>query len=159
MSTMTRSLTDTFTEARARYIMGKIFDDFNSVIFRGFTTSATTLRGWRDDVQFVMERDALHNFELQFTNGSDRWVLRYEVSKNGSITRDDNSGGLDLYSIPSGARVNIVVEHDHTNTGVNQYLEARGWGTGGVFIAEDAYSDRAFSKEGFGVNRKLLGQF
>jgi len=158
--TITKSQSDTFTEARARYVLGKIFDDFNGIIFRRFTTISTeTLRDWRDDVAFIMENNALLHFEIQFKHGSQEWALRYEVDKFGGISRDDDSGGSDFYNIPAGASVNIVVKRDNSNETVSRYLNRRGWSSGGTFIAADGTGDRAYSKDGFGVNRKKKGDF
>lgn len=159
-TTFTLSRTDTFTESRARYVMGKIFDDFNSILFRGFTKNTTEqLKGWRDDVHFIMEQNALHHFELQFSYGSQEWIVRYDVDKSGGISRDDDSGGIDFYCIPTASVINIVVRRDPKNSKVTEYLEGRGWTTGGNFKGETGISDRAYSKEGFGVNRKLVGNF
>jgi len=158
--TLTKSQSNTFTEARARYVLGKIFDDFNGIIFRRFTTiSAETLRNWRDDVAFIMENNAMYHFEIQFKLGVQEWALRYEVDKFGGVSRDDDSGGSDFYNIPAGASVNIVVERDNSNETVSRYLIRRGWSSGGNFIAADGMCDRAYSKEGFGVNRTKKGDF
>jgi len=157
--TYTSSRTDTFTEASARYVLGKIFDDFNGVIFRGFSTDSETIRDWRDDVAFVMMHDALYHFELQFKYNSQKWAVRYEVDKYGGISRDDDSGGVDFYSIPSGATVHIVMKNDKSNETVNNYLARRGWTSGGGFIAVDGVGDKAYSRNGYGVNRKMYGDF
>lgn len=155
--TISKSISDSFTEARARYVLGKIFDEFNSIIFRGFTTISTdNLRQWRDDVQFVMERNALIHFEIQFRLGEQTWAVRYEVSGR-LVSRDDESGGLDFYNIPANASLSMVVKRDPDNEEVNDYVKRRGWGTNGVCIAESSSSDRSFSKDGFGVNRKIKG--
>lgn len=157
---MTQSQSDTFTEARARYVMGKIFDDFNGVLFRGFSSpSAETIKSWRNDVQFVMEKDALYSFELQFYHSGKSWVLRYEVDKYGSIARDDDSGGLDFYNIAQGATVRIVLDYNRAKTVVTEYLYNKGWGSDGKFTGQNGTSDKSFSKDGFGVNRKLTGGF
>ena len=158
--TFTASATDTFTESRARYVLGKIFDDFNGIIFRGFTTvKPASLKEWRDDIQYIMEQNALYHFEIQFQYGLHSWAVRSEVNKYGGITRDDSSGGLDFYNIPAGASLNIVVNRDTADEAVSNYLARRGWTSGGAFIAEGGNSDRAYSKDGFGVNRKKLGDF
>lgn len=159
-STYTKSQSDTFTEARARYVLGKIFDDFNGIIFRGFTTiSSERIKGWRDDVAFVMENNALYHFEIQFKYGYEEWALRYEVDKYGGVSRDDKSGGSDFYNIPDRANLSIVVQRDSSNETVSQYLKRTGWDSGGTFIAADGTGDRVYSKDGFGVNRKKKGDF
>lgn len=156
--TFTRSSTDAYTEAKARYVKGKIFDDFNSMMYRGFTSvSANDLKEWRDDIQYIIERNALYHFEVQFRTSDKKWAVRYEVDKAGGISRDDDSGGLDFYNIPETASISMVVKRDHTNKDVSDYLVKRGWGTGGEFIAEGASNDKSYSKDGFGVNRKILG--
>lgn len=159
-TTITKTQSDTFTESRAKYVLGKIFDDFNGIIFRGFTsTSSDSIKVWRDDIAFIMEQNALHHFEIQFSYGSDSWTLRYEVDKFGGIARDDDSGGSDFYNIPINAELNIVVRRDNSNDTVSNYLKRRGWVSGGNFVAEDSSGDRTYSKDGFGVNRKKLGDF
>lgn len=156
-TTSTKTTTDAFTEARARYVLGKIFDEFNNIMFRGFTSiSATTLKQWRDDIQYVMERNALIHFEIQFRTIEKKWAVRYEVVA-GSLSRDDDSGGVDFYNIPSNASLSMVVNWNRNNQDVAAYVKRRGWGTNGVCIADSATNDRSYSKDGFGVNRKILG--
>src|SRR5260221_6172313 len=147
-TTFTRSATDSFTESRARYVLGKICDDFNGIFFRGFTRiSADDLKKWRDDIQYVMERNALEYFELQFTYEDQEWIVRYEVRKNGEIVRDDESGGLDFYNIPAAATFNIVLRRDTTNQDVTDYLSRRGWESGGRFQGDSGNHDRSYSKD------------
>jgi hypothetical protein len=160
MSTYSLSQSSTYTEGRARYVMGKLFDDFNNILFRGFENNSTEqIKGWRNDVQYVMENDALCHFELQFASANRTWTVRYDVDKSGGISRDDDSGSIDFYSIPSSAKANIVLDYDRKNKDVTAYLESRGWKDGGAFNGENGNLDRAYSKEGFGVNRKLTGTF
>jgi hypothetical protein len=126
-------------------------------MFRGFTSiSSNNLKEWRDDIQFVMEKNALTCFEIQFRLLGKEWAVRYEVV-SGTISRDDESGGLDFYNIPANASLSLVVTRDTTNKDVNDYVERRGWGSDGKFIAEGANNDKSYSKDGFGVNRKILG--
>ncbi len=158
--TLSKSQSDTFTEARARYVLGKIFDVFNGIIFRGFkTVSKSEIIGWRDDIQFIMERDSLYHFEIQFNSNGNKWVVRYEVDKYGNISRDDDSGGIDFYNVPASAKIHIVVSKDNGDQEVTDYLAKRGWGSGGEFIAANADTNRSYSKDGYGVNQKLLGDF
>lgn len=158
--TYTRSSSNTFTEARAKYVLGKIFDDFNGILFRGFKNQddEKTIK-WRDDVQFILENNALEHFELHFKTATQTWALRYEVDQYGGIYRDDNSGGIDFFNIPDSAYISIIVKHDNSNETVNEYLRRRGWVSGGNFIAASAINDRSYSKNGFGVNRKKFGDF
>lgn len=157
--TYTSTQTDTFTEASARYVLGKIFDDFNGIMFRGFKTESETIRSWRDDVAFVMMHKDLNYFELQFADGSKKWAIRYEVDSSGYISRDEESGGIDFYCIPATAQVGIVINRKKKSATVDEYLNKRGWTSGGVFIAAHGISDRTYSRNGFGVNRKLHGEF
>ncbi len=158
--TLSKSQSDTFTEARARYVLGKIFDVFNGIIFRGFTTvSESEIIGWRDDIQYIMERDSLYHFEIQFGSNGQKWVVRYEVDKFGNISRDDDSGGIDFYNVPQSAKMHIVVSRDNGDQEVTDYLANRGWGSGGEFMAANASTNRSYSKDGYGVNQKLLGDF
>jgi hypothetical protein len=159
IQTYTSTRTDTFTEASARYVLGKIFDDFNGIMFRGFKTESETIKNWRDDAAFVMMHKDLNHFELQFTVGSKKWAIRYEIDSSGYISRDEESGGIDFYCIPATAHVGIVMNRKKNNATVNEYLKKRGWTSGGDFIAEDGISDRSYSRNGFGVNRKLQGEF
>ena len=156
-TTQAKSISDAFTEARARYVLGKIFDTFNNIIFRGFTTITTdNLKQWRDDIQFIMEKNALVAFEIQFRTTEKKWVVRYEVV-SGTVSRDDESGGIDFYNIPADASLSCVIERDHNNEEVNNYVERRNFGKNGEFIAESAAIYKSHSKDGFGVNLKILG--
>lgn len=157
-TTITKSQTDTFTEARARYVLGKIFDDFNAIIYRKFNHITTDdLKEWRGVIQYIMERNALYKFELQFTKGNQEWAVGYEVDKQGNIARDDDSGGIDFYSIPADASLSILVRRDRSNEEITKYLEKLGWGTGGTFLTEESDTHKSFSKDGFGVNIKVKG--
>lgn len=158
--TFSSSRTDSFSNSRAKYVLGKVYDDFNGIIFRGFiNVNDDNVISWRDDIAFVVSKDAMYHFELQFKYDGEEWVVSYEVDKYGGITRDDDSGGLDFYSIPSGASFGVVISYDTSNEEVNEYLKNKGWGTGGKFQAAGSSTSRSYSKDGFGMNRKLKGNW
>lgn len=156
--TTTSSYTDTFSESNAKYVLGKIYDDFNGVIFRGFTSrTKDKLKAWRDDVAYVMMKNALKSFEIQFSYNFRNWAVCYTVNSKGEIVRDDDSGGLDFHSIHEDASINIVMYRDENNSEVTEYLRNQGWFGGGSYLTENSSVGKAYSKEGFGVTRKTLG--
>jgi hypothetical protein len=63
--TNTRSVTDTYTEVRARYVMGKIYDYMVGIYTRGFI-SKQTADNWRDQLMYLLDKRAVSYFQFQF---------------------------------------------------------------------------------------------
>src|SRR5258708_6526223 len=99
--TTTRSVTDTYTEARARYVMGKVYDHLVSLYMRGIIAKdyADEIRR---DILYLMDKKALTYFQLQFKKpgGVEIGGLHYEVRADSTISMDQDSTGLDFCGLP-----------------------------------------------------------
>ncbi len=157
-NTATRTGTSTFTDARARYVMDKIEDDFWAIRSRQFTNVDLNWLGRAcEDIRYVAEKNQLAIAEVQFFSGDRKWIIRYELNNEGKIARDEESGCLKLFDIAKDATAKVVIDRKIITEATDKYLEKRGWGNNGVFHGEDGNEDRAFSKEGYGATRKLTG--
>lgn len=156
--TFTNSNTSTFTEARARYVLGKMKDDFIKVAYRGFSTiTEARLMKWWDDIAFVANQKALIKCELQFTWDGKSAAVIYEIIADGSIHVDAESATVNFYLIPAHATVGIVIRRDHSNATVSKYLEDNGWTATGNFVEGTSINAGGYSRDGFGVNIKTIG--
>jgi hypothetical protein len=154
----THSITDTYTESRAQYVMGKIFDDFNHLIVRNFPNlTRETIRGWRDDLLFLMDKRALISFQIKFDlgNGSEE-AWQYILRSDNSVHTDNASGGKDLYGYPNNTSVGIVVSHHENDQEVNDYMKARGWVSGGSYLSGVSEDLGAYSKGGYGTLNSII---
>ncbi len=158
--TTTRSVTDTYTEARARYVMGKVYDHLVSLYTRGLITKdyADSLR---NDLLYLLGKRALTYFQLQFktSSGGEFGGLHYEVRADSTLSVDDESGGLDFWGLPSNTSVSLLVNLNRSSayiTEVDRQLEAWGWGSGSSLHGTHAPS-KTFSKDGFGLKESIVG--
>lgn len=154
----TRSQQNTYTEARARDVFGKVKDDFINAGLRGFTTiSKSTLNSWWEDVAFVANKKALEKCELQFHWSGGQAAIIYEVVSDGGIHINSDSAAHNFYAIPKDAKVSIVIRRDRSNEEVSTYLSKQGWTSSGSFIEGSTQDSGGYSKDGYGVNIKTIG--
>lgn len=159
-NTYTNSRSNTYTETNARYVMGKITDDFFAISNRGFNNvNDDWLKSIKEDIYFVMCSEALEMFQFQFYKGTKRWAIEYTISADGSVHSNDPSGGINYYEIPKDAKVSVVLKRDPNNKSVSNYLEKRGWGNKGEFITDDLVDDGAYSKNGFAAKKGRRGSW
>jgi hypothetical protein len=160
-NTMTRSVSDTYSEARARYVMGKVYDHLVSLYLRGLITKDRADR-MRSDILYLMDRRAVTYFELQFkTPGYTDRGLHYEVRADSTISVDDESGGLNFWGLSSNTEVSLVVKLNHSSphiAEVNRQLEEWGWGTASA-LSGTYQSSKSFSKDGFGLKESIVGSW
>lgn len=152
---------ESYSESGARHVMGKIFDDFHSISFRGFhfvENNPSWLQKIKEDIFFVMTEKALEKFQIQF-HGSDEnsRAVEYEVKSDGSIFQDSESGGIDYWEIPANVEINVTLKRDEKNEKVTDYLNKRGWGNDGQFVEGEFIDDGAYSKDGFGTTKGRRG--
>ncbi|CCH57628.1 hypothetical protein BN8_p06824 (plasmid) [Fibrisoma limi BUZ 3] len=161
-STFTR--TSTYTESRARYILGKVYEDCLSMVFADLVSKAEAER-WRNDLLFMLSKEALDSFEIQLVSptGSRVGGYRYQLDDAGSIYSDDDSGGSDFYGLNPGTKANLFVTLRTTSTRyrevVNELITNRGWGSNGVSLQGDSTYDRGYSSSGYGLNRNKIGSW
>ncbi|OJJ19946.1 hypothetical protein BKI52_15830 [marine bacterium AO1-C] len=159
--TNTYSQSNTYTEARARYIMGKVYEDTLGMWNAGLITRALC-DGWRDDLLYLLDQQVLIKFEFQFKkpNLAEKVGLRYTVVSDGSIYSDDHSGGHDFFGLPSGTNASLVVTLNSEASSyeeANKELERRGWGNNGKSLTGNATSHGTYSKGGYGTNIENFG--
>jgi len=161
-STATASRTNTYTQARARYVMDKVLEDFVTIAVRGFVT-IERIKRWAEDVLTVLQFEAAESFEIQLTTPRGKVVgVRYLVIDDGSITEDEASGGQNLYALPDRTQAAIVIsmrDGAKKRADALQYLKRRGWSMNGTVLEDEGVRDRGYSKTGFGVERKRIGDW
>ncbi|MEL6699691.1 MAG: hypothetical protein AAFP89_25865 [Bacteroidota bacterium] len=157
----TSSSSESFTEARAKYVMGKVYDDFHHMLYRGFSSlKAGTLEKWWNDLSFIISRNALEKFEIQFkSEEGEAWAVTYHVVADGSIHVDSASGGINYYRVPHDVSISIVLTHDPNDDTVEEYLSEKGWNSGATYLSLDESSHGAYSKNGFGFGRNTKGDW
>lgn len=155
---MSNSSSNTHTEARSRYVMGKIKDDFYNAAYRGFTTISTTtlLNSWKD-IEFVMNENTLFKCQMKFTWDEKAAAVNYEVVSDGSIQIDSESAMVNLHQIPAHANIYFVIRRDHTNAAVSDYLEKKGWVSNASFLEGTSKNVGGYSNSGFGIDLSTIG--
>lgn len=159
--TITRSVTDTYTEVRARYVMGKVYDHLIGIYTRGFI-SKQTADDWRDQLMYMLGKRAVNYFQFQFTTSTGlEYGIHYEVRADASVTVDDDSGGLDFWGLPNNTSVTLLVQLNRNSSSiqeVDRQVAAWGWGTGTALQGTHTAS-KTFSKDGFGLKESTIGQW
>ncbi|AEA42424.1 hypothetical protein [Fluviicola taffensis] len=157
------SVSSTYTESRAKYVMGKIYDDFCAIDLRGFDqfeANPNQLKEWKEDLFYIMTKQDLDYFQLKFSHGIPRKTvaLEYKVKSDGTIHSDNDSGKINYRQFPANTTVSIVVRR-YGNKEVGEYLESKGWGNNGIFVDGSTSNAGSYSKDGYGVNRNKIGQW
>ena len=162
MSSYSDSSSETYTEARARYVMGKIFDDFHAMQYRGFSfldQRPDWLQKMREDIFYLMTKKVLRSFQVQFFADQKEWAVEYTIKADGSIYQDDDSGGIDYYDIPARATMDVVVDWKHGTKAVDDEMIHRGWTGKAAYFKGDLTDDGAYSKSGYGVTKGRRGSW
>lgn len=161
--THTNVETNTYSESRARDVMGKIFDDFHHICYRGFdqfNENSDQLQKWKKDIYFLMTNQVLISFQIQFTGtNSKEWAVEFEIKADGSIQRDNESGGINYWEIPSEVKIDVIVKWKKGKHSVDEEMINRGWITGGNYIEGDLIDDGAYSKGGYGATKGRRGSW
>ena len=162
ITSLTRSITDTYTEARAKYVMGKVYEHLISLCMRGIITKASADE-MRSDILYLLDRRAVSYFELQFRKPDRTEIggLHYEVRADASISVDADSGGIDFWGLPQNTLVNLSVrlKRDSIHIAeVDRQIEDWGW-VDGTSLTGAHQAKASFSKEGFGLKQSIVGQW
>lgn len=159
--TATRSLTDTYTDARLRAVMAEVGADFYAPAAASLISNETA-RKWTEELAFILQHQAANSFQVQCTkpNGT-KIALHYTVSNDGTVHESSNAGGIDFFGLPAGTTVSLFVNLDWQSPNiaiVRDYIARRGWGTGQA-VPGDPIRDRTYSKEGYGIVRSKIGDW
>lgn len=156
-STYTRSETSTYSEARAKYVLQKAWDDFVALMSLNIISKDFASNTYFE-FKYLLDIQALKRYQIKIiNNGVALKAWQYEVFDNGSVHEDSESGGVELYNIPSTAKASIVVEwvsDPARREKAQEYVKSRGWGNDGSFLNVQS-TDRAFSKDGYGLTRSI----
>lgn len=157
-STLTASSTDAYTEARAKYVMGKAYDDFMALMSRGFAgITKNVLDNWRDDILYLMDKRGLDFFQIQLVlpDGSKK-ALMYEVRHNGMFMSDNSSGGVNFWQFPQESKVCLLISRNRNNReDTDAYVLRRGFGIGSE-IKGTSSGQITYSKDNYGLTRKMI---
>lgn len=162
MSTYSRSQTSTYTEARARYVMGKVHEDLLGLMSRGLI-NLDRANSIKESVLYLLNKQALKYFQLQFKkpDGTEIGGLHYELKSDGTIHSDENSGNIDYWLLSSETKVNLLVclNRDSPNIDeVDRQLEDWGWGDGSALEGTKEVL-KSYSKDGYGLTQSKIGQW
>jgi Bacterial HORMA domain family 1 len=155
--TYTTTDTSTYTEARARAVMLSVLEDL-LVLAASRKIDIEKAKAWREDLLYLLNAGVLKYFELQYYSpkGTKIEGYKYTLSDDGSLQENSPSGGIDPYDVPEGAIVNLFADIDYSKKNINEvlrYLSQRGWGTNGTPLGGQAVYERAYSKDGYGLQR------
>jgi hypothetical protein len=161
-TTYTNSITDTYTVARAKYVLGKVYEDLLG-LYQANVIRKERCDSVRDDLLYLAEKKVLKYFQFQFKkpDGTEVGGLHYEVNSSGAVNTDDKTGGLDYWGLPTGTTFNLLVQLNNSADNykeVNEELERRGWGTGSALSGSQQYL-KSYSKDGYGYKQSKIGQW
>jgi len=139
--------------------MGKVYDHLVNLYLIGIITKTRADR-MRSDILYLMDRRALSSFELQFkTPGYPDKGLHYEVRGDSTISLDDESGGINFWTLGSNTSVTLLVSLNRSSPHINEVdrqLSEWGWGVGSA-LAGAHQASKSFSKDGFGLKESIIG--
>jgi len=155
--TRTQANTVTITETRVRAVLRQINVDMFAAVIRGFA-SKETIEKWKDDLFYMLSKDALCYFELRVSLGGQiEAAWRYEISSDGSLTTSDRGGGINFYDFPNNSILSLAIKRQ-TNlpNQVNEEINCRGWTSSVKTLTSNQTKERSYSKDGYGVTRHRL---
>jgi hypothetical protein len=158
--TYTLSNTNTYTEARARYVMGKVYEDITSLMLTDLVTLERS-QLMRTQLLYLLDKQALKFFEFQFVrSGVKIGGVRYAVKADNTIVLDNDSGNINFWTLyNTGVHVILYLDLNESSTHiqeVNKQLNA--WGCGdGNSLAGTEQPHNSYSKDGYGVKQSIIG--
>lgn len=162
VTTFTRSTTSTYTQSRANYVMGKVYEDTLNMMSAGII-SKSTADSWRQSLLYLLSKQAVNYFEFQFyrSDRSEIGGIHYKIESNGNIYSDEDSGGLDFWGLPSGVYATLLVDLDYDSPKIEEVqrqLDEWGWGIGKSLSGSHQYL-KSYSKEGYGFGQNKVGKW
>lgn len=160
--TYVNSATNTYTEARARYVMGKVYEDLIGLMTADLITKDYADKT-RRELLYLLDKKVLKSFQLQFkdADGREKGGIHYEVRADSTIAVDDQTGGIDFWGLDSGIKVRLFIKKDPNSPNlveVNRQLTAWGWGSGSALTGSANYA-KSYSSGGFGVQQSIIGKW
>jgi hypothetical protein len=160
METYTFTGTASYSVADVKAVMQNTFEDIIGFANRGMVEFEKA-KGWIEDLTYMLNKNALKEFELQLYNSIGRFKsYRYQVETNGLVLSGEPSGGIDYYSIPSTTKVGIYADLDQSsnnyNTVMTELVNRRGWGTNGSRMEGTAVSERTYASNSLQLKRSVI---
>jgi hypothetical protein len=161
-TTYTLSNTNTYTEARARYVIGKVYEDITSLMLVGLIT-LDRAQLIRSQLLYLMEKQALKLFEFQFNrSGVKIGGVRYLVRADNSIVMDNDSGNINFWTL-HGTGIFVVLFLDLNESSpniqeVNKKLAEWSCGDGSALAGTEQVNN-SYSKDGYGVKQSIIGKW
>lgn len=164
MQTFTFTGTATYSVADVKAVMQNTFEDIVGFANRGMILdpSFDNAKKWIDDLTFLLNQKILRSFELQiYHNLMPIKAYRYDVEMNGYISTGSQSGGIDFFSFPEGAKVFLFADLDESDypkyQRVMEELHKRGWGTrspmNGTATLERTYASNSLQLKRSVINK------
>lgn len=155
--TRTQANTVTITETRVRAVLRQINVDMFAAVIRGFA-SKETIDKWKDDLFYMLSKDALCYFELRVSLDSQiKAAWRYEISSDGSLTTSDKGGGINFYDFPNNSILSLVIQRrKNLSSQISKEIDRRGWINSVKTLSSSQTKERIYSKDGYGVTRSRL---
>jgi len=160
--TYTNSATNTYTEARARYVMGKVYEDLVGLMTTGLITKEYADKT-RKELLYLLDKKVLKSFQLQFIDayGNEKGGINYVVRADSTLAIDDQTGGIDFWGLDRNITVNLFIKKDPASPNlaeVNRQLIAWGWGSGTALTGNAVYA-KSYSSGGYGVQQSIIGSW
>jgi hypothetical protein len=159
MSSKSIAIASTFSESRAKYVMGKIADDFTAIAARRFPCLKpypNWLQELKEDLFFIMIHEDLELFQFQFKHSGKDRAIEYRVKSDGTIYADDESGKIDYWLLPDDVEISVVVRR-YGDPKVWMELQKNGWTNNGSMVEGNVSHVGSYSKDGYGATKQLIG--
>lgn len=158
--TNTSSQTGTYTESRANYVTGKVYEDLLNMMIVGIITKERANK-IRDHLLYFQKIKVLDFFEFQFkkSDGAKIGGLHYKLHSDGYIYTDDDSGQINFWGLPKNTNMTFFVSFDQSSSNIDKADEyTKNWGTGNQLIGDSVYM-KAYSKEEYGFKQNKIGKW
>ncbi len=161
-NTFVNTNTSTYSEARARYVMGKVHEDLIGLTNRRLMSIERANR-IKSYVLYLLNMEALNFFQLQFKNskGGEIGGLHYKVYSGGYISADEDSGNIDYWALPGDTRVTLLINLDYSSKKideVNKQLDEWGFGSGNALTGTKSHL-KTYSKDNYGLEQSKIGDW
>ncbi len=152
----TISGSSSYTDSEIKAVLGKVYDDFHAIDARGFDCfQGDFLKKVRNDLHFLLEKNALIEFQIKINYDDNTVAIHYTVNSFGSIISIDKpSGGIDYYQFPKTANVQIIVSWNNYPD-VSIYMRGRGWTSEGKFFIGSSENKGDYAKGNLSINKEI----
>lgn len=159
--TYTISNSGTYTVTDVKAVMQNTYEDIIGFANRKLV-DYSRVKGWIEDLIFLLNEEALKSFEIQLCNASGEKfkAYRYVVNTYGYIDSGSSSGGINYFDIPSGTSFGLLADVDFTKSNADKirnylYVE-RNWGQDGSSMQGTSTFERSHSSGKLELKRYMI---